>query len=91
MKGVNRNLALKKMEIYRMEALDNPLTCSECKMADAEFDVSMWFENQDPDEDSPLTERMCGPCVSTEILQRSATKHVTLEKSGDSVIRNQKV
>ena len=77
---------LEKMEIYHcIKGEDDPLPCSVCKSADAEFETGVWYDGQDPDKDDPYTEMICGVCLTVQLLEESTIEHVILEKTGGMV------
>ncbi|HEX9111720.1 MAG TPA: hypothetical protein VF845_09610 [Terriglobales bacterium] len=64
---------LRKLEFCPLSSEVEPLECSFCKSADAEFEIGVWYDDDDPEKDMPTSDGLiCGPCLVTWVAQETS-------------------
>ena len=58
---------LQKVQISLLRLPDQRPACYCCQTAAAEFEVDVWYEDQDVDKDEPSHELLCRACVFSDL------------------------
>jgi len=58
---------LQKMEIRLIKRSAYAFSCYCCKTANADFELDVWYEDQDPNKDEPFREMLCRACVTCDL------------------------